>query len=248
MDFPDFIETTKPVIRENRITIEDNFDMSFSEDKIYVGTAADNYIVLNSEARCSKTVGAAFTGKVKTENGETYPLWENDAVHVSSAKTTMERCTGSCVGCTTCYGCYNKTYSGCQGCTTNCAGCNTGCTSGCTTACTSNVGTSTCKGCNTQCNNCTTCTAVNTTTGFCINATGCTSCTSGCTLGCTTGFQTNDYIDCTSSCQNGQNGLTDEDYFILSKCKQSVTGHTCAMVTAFYECVTFVTCSNNNIG
>lgn len=95
-------------------------------------------------------------------NGEPVKTWRGPCKNwcVSFTVWTSELpyggCTGSCVGCTTCNGCYATivTSNTCtRGCTSNCAtGCTNGCTGGCTTACTNNFEGS--YGCISSCTTC----------------------------------------------------------------------------------------------
>ena len=177
-------------------------------------------------------------------------------------------CTGSCVGCTTCNGCYAtivSTNTCTAGCTSNCAtGCTNGCTGGCTSACTDNYEGRygydenynrilVCMDCNTECNNCTGCTACvrNVSRMYCTLATACSGCTTGETVYATY-EQTG---SCATQCQNTLNGLrknieyvdSQSMYFDKPICYQQVSDSSCALNTATLKCWVAYTCINNNM-
>ncbi len=96
-------------------------------------------------------------------NGASIKTWiggcKYSCVHYTTSISRNAKyggCTGSCVGCTTCNGCYATIVSTnmcTAGCTSNCAtGCTGGCTSGCTTSCTGNFEGS--YGCIDSCTTC----------------------------------------------------------------------------------------------
>lgn len=182
-------------------------------------------------------------------------------------------CTGSCVGCTTCNGCYATIVSSSTctaGCTSNCAtGCTNGCTGGCTAACTDNYEGRygydenynrilVCMDCNTECNNCTGCTACveGVSRMYCTLATACSGCTTGETVYAT--YEIN--ASCATQCQNTLNGLRKDIeysdsqtlYFNKPICYQQVTSESsayvhCLLNTSKLSCWAQYSCINNNM-
>ena len=250
----------------------DIYDLDNNVDRGHILNNSQDNNISDGEPSSKQRRYIHMNGSVIKEMNVTRFCWDDTTLIYFFDRPQYGGCTGSCVGCTTCNGCYAtivSTSTCTAGCTSNCAsGCTNGCTGGCTAACTDNYEGRygydenynkilVCMDCNTECNNCTSCTACvrNVSRMYCTLATACSGCTTGETVYAT--YELN--ASCVEHCQSTLNGLrkdieyVDSQNMYLNKpeCYQQVTDSSrdvsCKLNTAILQCWIVYSCINNNM-
>lgn len=248
----------------------DIYDLDNNVDRGHILNNSQDNNVSDGSPTSSQRKYIGVNGSVMKEMNVIRYCYSNTSYFYYPDRQNYGGCTGSCVGCTTCNGCYAtivSTNTCTAGCTNNCAsGCTNGCTGGCTSACTDNYEGRygydenynrilVCMECNTECNNCTSCTACVEGVGrmYCTLATACSGCTTGETAYATYEINTS----CAEACQNTLNGLrkdiesTDGQRIYMEDpiCYQQVENRNagCALLTARLGCIIAYYCLNNNM-